>query len=118
MKVLFVGEKRSPSAIRMGVTWEDKRLASKQLFDAFEAIEADTEEFEFCNVMEPSIIRIDEAIEEGIPIVGMGRLAQTVLSKMGVQHTPMTHPAARGTIRRKSNYSQHVKEVLATIKER
>ena len=39
MKVLFVVEKRSPSAIRMGVTWEDKRLASKQLFDAFEAIE-------------------------------------------------------------------------------
>ena len=116
MKVLFVGEKRSPSAIRMGVTWEDRRLASKQLFDAFESLKVDTEDFEFCNVLEPSIIRIDEAIEEGVAIVGRGRLAQAVLTKMGVKHTPMIHPAARGSIRKKPNYSQHVSEVLESLK--
>jgi len=32
--MLFVGEKRSDTAKRMGVTWEDGRLATKQLFDA------------------------------------------------------------------------------------
>lgn len=41
---------------------------------------------------------------------------QSVLTKMGVKHTAMIHPAARGTIRRKSNYSQHVEEVLAVVK--
>ncbi|HIJ11754.1 TPA: hypothetical protein HA278_06865 [Candidatus Woesearchaeota archaeon] len=118
MKILFVGEKRSKTAIRMNVTWEDKRLASKQLFDAFESIGIDTDEFQFCNVFEPSIIMIDEAVEENIPIVGMGNIAQVVLNKMGVPHTPMIHPAARGNIRKKQNYTEHVKNVLTDVQRK
>ena len=34
MKILFVGEKRSPTAIAKGWTWADRRLAGKQLVDA------------------------------------------------------------------------------------
>ena len=30
MNYLFVGEKRSELAIKMGVTWKDGRLAAKQ----------------------------------------------------------------------------------------
>lgn len=30
--LMFVGERRSQSAIRMDVPWEDGRLAAKQLF--------------------------------------------------------------------------------------
>jgi len=35
---LFVGEERSPTAIRMGVTWKDKRLAAAHLSKAVEAL--------------------------------------------------------------------------------
>lgn len=34
---LFVGERPSPKAATMGVTWRDGRLAAKQLFDALVA---------------------------------------------------------------------------------
>lgn len=37
MLLVFVGERRSPAAIRMGVRWPDGRLAAKQLFDALRA---------------------------------------------------------------------------------
>jgi len=34
-KYLFVGERRSPTAIRMNVTWVDKRLAAGHLYKAY-----------------------------------------------------------------------------------
>ena len=103
MKILFVGENRSPSAIRMDVTWKDKRLAAKQLFDAFDALEVDYSDFKFTNVKEPEdfLTHLEVATKEEIPIVGMGRIVQKILKEMNITHIPMIHPAARGLIRKK-----------------
>jgi hypothetical protein len=38
-KYLFVGERRSPTAIRMNVTWVDKRLCAGHLSKAVEILE-------------------------------------------------------------------------------
>ncbi len=117
MKILFVGENRSPSAIRMAVTWKDKRLAAKQLFDAFDMNCIDYSEFEFCNVKEPEdfLDKVESAIDNKIPIVGMGRIVQRTLSNLGIEHTEMIHPAARGLIRKKENYADHVRSTLEKI---
>tara|TARA_R100001086_G_C11637406_1_gene203503 strand:- start:84 stop:446 length:363 start_codon:yes stop_codon:yes gene_type:complete len=119
MKILFVGENRSPSAIRMDVTWEDKRLAAKQLFDAFDALEVDHSEFKFTNVKEPEdfLTHLEVATEEEIPIVGMGRVVQQILNNMNIIHIPMIHPAARGSIRKKERYAEHVNGVLKEVAE-
>ena len=117
MKLLFVGENRSPSAIRMNVTWKDKRLAAKQLFDAFEMNGIDDSEFEFTNVKEPEdfLDQVEKAIDNQVPIIGMGRIVQQILNNMNIEHTPMIHPAARGAIRKKERYAEHVNEILAKV---
>ena len=117
MKLLFVGENRSPSAIRMNVTWKDKRLAAKQLFDAFEMNGIDDSEFEFTNVKEPEdfLDQVEKAITDQVPIIGMGRIVQQILNNMNIEHTPMVHPAARGLIRKKERYAEHVNEVLKEV---
>lgn len=51
--LMFVGERRSQSAIRMGVHWEDGRLAAKQLFDALLALGIDPQRCEFVHWWEP-----------------------------------------------------------------
>ena len=116
--VLFVGEQRSPTAIRMGVTWLDRRLAAKQLFDAFDALGVDPAQFRFCNVRETAAEAvIEEALADGVPIVGMGRIVQCELRRMGVSCHPMVHPAARGRVRRKAVYTAHVATVLQNFEE-
>ena len=115
MRVLFVGEKRSAKAVEMNVTWKDRRLASKHLFDAFESLGVNTDEFKFCNELEPSVVLVAEAIITNTPIVAMGRIAQKELSKMGVSYHAMIHPAARGRIRNKQRYAAHVREVLKEV---
>jgi hypothetical protein len=116
--VLFVGEQRSPTAIRMGVTWLDRRLAAKQLFDAFDTLGVDPAQFRFCNVRETKAEAvIGEAVAEGIPIVGMGRIVQGELRRMGVSYHAMVHPAARGKIRQKSVYTAHVATVMQKLED-
>ena len=117
MRILYVGERRSPRAIQMGVTWKDRRLAGKQLFDAFDTLEIDPSKFEFTNVFEPEdfLDHLEIATEKNIPIIGMGQKVQRVLSNMDIEHIPMIHPAARGSIRKKERYAEHVNEVLAQI---
>jgi len=117
MRILFVGERRSPRAIQMGVTWKDRRLAGKQLFDAFDTLGIDPSKFEFTNVFETEDFfdHLEIATEENIPIIGMGRKVQRVLSNMDIEHIPMIHPAARGSIRKKERYAGHVNEVISQI---
>ena len=117
MRILFVGERRSPRAIQMGVTWKDRRLAGKQLFDAFDTLVIDPSKFEFTNVSETEDFfdHLEIATEKNIPIIGMGRKVQRVLNNMDIEHIPMIHPAARGSIRKKERYAEHVNETLAQI---
>ena len=98
----------------MNVTWEDKRLAGKQLFDAFDELGIDYSEFRFTNIKEPEhfLSLADKAMKEKVTIIGMGNFVQRILSNMNIKHKKLIHPAARGSIRRKSTYANHVKEVL------
>lgn len=111
--LLFVGERRSPAAVRMGVRWQDGRLAAKQLFDALRAAGFDPERCEFVNWWERgSHQRVGEHIRRGGLVVAMGRKVQRALKKTGVAHLGIVHPAARGAIRKKERYSEHIRDVL------
>ncbi|SRR6266550_4602173 len=111
MKVLFVGEKRSPTAIRRGFRWEHGRLAAKQLFDALDALSFPRESCVFANAYERG--HITKIASHRGPIVAMGLKAQEKLAGLGIGFVPMIHPAARGKIRGKAAYKAHTRSVLA-----
>jgi hypothetical protein len=116
-KILFVGERRSPTAVRKGWRWTDGRLAAKQLFDAFNAIAFPVEQAVFVNLFEPGALRCVRTVEQcGVPVIAMGRKVQEELARQGVTFTPMVHPAARGRIRRKDLYIDHVRQVIQQVR--
>jgi len=116
-KILFVGERRSPTAKRMKVTWKDGRLAAKQLFDAFAAIDFNPDQAVFVNFFEPGgPTLIGTAAKLGVPIVAMGRKVQEALKSADIDYFAMVHPAARGKIRRKDLYTEHVRSVLQQVR--
>lgn len=106
---LFVGEERSPTAIKMGVTWKDRRLAAAHLSKAVEAIGIDWDKLTFKNVFEDDIEDIKSF--NGI-VVAMGRKVERELKKHQISHEYIHHPAARGKIRIVENYKAHVREKL------
>ena len=81
-KYLFVGERRSPTAIRMNVTWKDKRLAASHLSKAVENIGINWDDCEFKNVFEDDINEIHKF--KGV-IVAMGRKVERELKKHGLR---------------------------------
>ena len=109
-KLLFVGEERSPTAIRMGVTWKDRRLAAAHLSKATDALGLDWDSLCFMNVFEDNIEDIMSF--KGI-VVAMGRKVEKELKKHDIEHVFIMHPAARGKIRIIDNYVAHVKENLS-----
>ncbi len=111
-KFLFVGEERSPSAIRMNVTWKDRRLAAAHLSKAVEALGIDWDKCTFLNVYEDDIEKIRAF--KGVT-VAMGRKVEKEMIKNGIKHEYIHHPAARGKIRIIENYKQHVKEQLKSV---
>lgn len=106
---LFVGEERSPTAIRMGVTWKDKRLCAGHLSKATDALGIDWDNLNFKNVFEDDIQDIKSF--NGI-VVAMGRKVEKELKKYKIKHEYIHHPAARGKIRIVENYKAHVREQL------
>lgn len=113
--IVFVGEKRSKLAVRKGVTWQDGRLAAKQLFDALAHAGIDKDRCAFVNWFErggPGRVR-KLAGDDGAIVVGMGRKVQAALTKAKIAHLELVHPAARGAIRKKERYLAHVSKVLA-----
>lgn len=111
--VLFVGEKRSATAIKKGWTWKDGRLAAKQLFDAFDRVGFVRQRADFCNLFEPGgRAQVISAILCGKPIVAMGQKVHAELSKWAILHWEIVHPAARGAIRDKHRYAEHVMKVF------
>lgn len=115
MKFLFVGERRSDKAKKMGVTWRDGNLAAKQLFDALSANGIDPLAHEYCNLFERRKLFVRK-YSTTHTIVAMGHKVQSVLSQMGIEFISIVHPAARGTIRKKENYINHIKETLVDFK--
>lgn len=110
---LFVGERKSPTAIERGWSWQDGRLAAKQLFDALRELGVDPAMCAFANAYERGGMRIVRALyAEGWLVIGMGQKAQERLALACIPHRAMVHPAARGSIRKKEVYAAHVKAVL------
>lgn len=113
--LLFVGEERSELAVKMNVTWKDGRLAAKQLFDALNHVGIDPKDCKFTNIFERGgLTAIKNHKKEKGTIVCMGNKVKRELDKRKISYILIVHPAARGTIRKKENYFQHIKESLIT----
>jgi len=111
-KYLFVGEKRSQTAIDNNWTWIDGRLAATQLFDALNICGINPFTQEFVNVFLDDGDSNMFEIPKNFIVVGMGKTVQEELEKRGISHCKIVHPAARGSIRQKDKYAEHIKEVL------
>lgn len=122
---LFVGERPSRQAVKIGATWQNGRLAGKQLHDALRALHIDPGAHDYMNIWRwpersvldgpdeaESIVRIRQQHEHGRTVVGMGALVCAVLRREGIPHLQLIHPAARGAIRKKERYTAHVRAVL------
>ena len=118
--MIFVGENRSPTAKARGWRWEDGRLAARTLFDALAEIAIDPTEQTFVNlftdathawVTNPHTVRRLRATND--PIVALGQHVSERLTELGITHTMIVHPAARGKIRKRELYRAHVREALA-----
>ena len=73
-RFLFVGEQRSPRAIRMGVRLEDGRLAGRSLFDALITCGVDPTRHLYCNIFEGhGRLIVHRSERAGLTIVGLGR---------------------------------------------
>lgn len=120
-RFVFVGEKRSARAIRLGVRWQDGRLSGKTLHDALRAAGVDPAAELYLNVFrEGESFRVDRSVvrrlrglaASGLVVVGMGCKVQRALRRVGVEPVALVHPAARGVIRTRVLYQAHVAAVL------
>lgn len=116
-KFLFVGEKRSALARKMGVTWKDGRLSAKHLMTAIDHANLDINNCDFKNVfreiLDYNVIN-KTAVREikkfnGI-VVAMGRKVEKVLIENNIDHKFVYHPATRGEYRNINKYCNHFKE--------
>ncbi len=124
-RYLFVGERRSPTAIRLNVTWRDGRLAAKTLFAALCACGIEPADQEYVNLWhdDQTCWREDRAAlalvadreRRGVTVVALGRLVSARLSAAGISHRTLIHPAARGAIRRRDRYQAHVRDTLTGV---
>lgn len=107
---LFVGETRSEQAKKNGWSWEQGVSTAKYLFDALRDVGITPEEQEYTNLWN------DEGelqeIQTNKKVVGMGKVVQTKLKELGVEHIGIVHPAARGKWKKRDVYRSHLKEEL------
>jgi hypothetical protein len=125
-RFLFVGERPSEKAFRMGWTWESGRLAAKPLFEALAACGIAPQACGFVNLfgerpdaarsgtrtIDDRLLVIRAAAEAGTRIVALGNRVSAALVSGNVPHLTLIHPAARGAIRLRETYVAHVREVL------
>lgn len=123
---LFVGERPSRRAVRMGVTWSDGALAGATLFGALRNLGLDPSHQCYRNLYtspvrgaatdeedeKEAVGEIKRAQKRGLTVVGMGRIVQRVLAREGVPHLQLRHPAARGRERLRARYHTHARDVL------
>jgi len=97
----------------MDVRWQDGRLAAKQLFDALSGVGIDPGKCQFLNWWERgSRRRVAEHLCRGGLVVAMGRKVQGELEKKRVACLGFIHPAARGAIRKKGVYRDHIRSAV------
>jgi len=123
MPYLFIGEKRSKTAIAKGWTWADGRLAAKTLQEALAQLGLEHgKHYECVNLfydngtLDPVILTLAHRRQlQGWDVVGMGARVAQALRTYGLPHLRIIHPAARGKIRNRATYHAHVKERLSTV---
>jgi hypothetical protein len=118
-RFVFVGERRSPTAIRMGVTWKDGRLCAKNLHEALRCCGIEPLEQEFVNAWRDDgdldgdrLEYLEQAAKQGRTVVALGKRVRRLLMRRGIAHVSMIHPAARGAIRLAASYRAHVSATL------
>jgi uracil-DNA glycosylase len=124
-RYVFVGERPSPKAARIGATWQNGRMAARTLHAALEEIGERPEAHLFVNLwrkpglgptrerLAPGVLAVVlEEMERGAVVVALGRLVERELQRRAIPHRPMVHPAARGKIRKRERYVEHVRTVL------
>ena len=121
----FIGERPSMRAVQIGATWENGRLAGKTLRDTLASLGIDPDRQCYLNLYkmphrsdrdprdeEEAITQIRGLQTDGYMIVGMGQIVCRRLEACGIPHLQLTHPAARGSIRRTEHYRAHARYVL------
>jgi hypothetical protein len=130
----YVGERRSPTAVRRGWTWESGRLGAKTLREVLRAAgvepaaQVDLTRFSEDDpadwTPDPGRVRLlaswtTRARPRGprATVVALGRRVQRALTRAGIAHRALTHPAAREAIRRRERSRAHVAAVLGAGRE-
>lgn len=124
-RLVFVGERPSPLAYERGATWQNGRHAGKTLREALQAAELDPDRQLYLNLWSGPSEREDDPAHEGgvcqavqelarvgFCVVALGERVSRALTRRGIAHLKLTHPAARGRIRKTELYQAHVREVL------
>lgn len=124
---LFVGEKPSDKALELGATWRKGGQCATTLHSVLHRLGIHMREVRFTNlftrtpdnadgvIRSYTVSRIRRRAREGFVIVGMGQLVHTALCALGINHRHIVHPAARGVIRRKDTYVEHVRGILEDL---
>jgi hypothetical protein len=121
---VFVGERPSPRARQMRVTWQDGRLAAKPLHTALRACGIPPETQRYLNlfrtygpltVKQTALRRLQRWVRAGRTIVALGRRVAQALDAAGIPHLQLVHPAARGRIRNTDRYCAHVHATLSVV---
>jgi hypothetical protein len=121
----FVGERPSVRAMQIGASWENGRLAGKTLRDTLDSLGIDPDGQCYLNLYKmprkserdlrdegEAIMQIRRLQTDGYVIVGMGKIVCRRLETYRIPHLQLTHPAARGSIRRTEHYRAHARSIL------
>lgn len=122
LKFIFVGEKPSKRALQIGATWENGKLAGKTLKDSLTKLGIDPVEQMYLNLFNQDMTvdlhsgNIAFALQFTYTVVAMGKKVDKELTCREVKHISITHPAARGKIRKTELYQAHLAERLGVAK--
>lgn len=119
--IYFIGEKRSGQAIRNNWHWDDNVSTARYLLDCLKEIGIKQKDIIFRNLWwDDGILNYEVAVElkgTDIPIIGMGSIVCDKLDSLDIEHYSIIHPAARGKIRKKELYTEHLRSKLADVVE-
>jgi len=114
---LFVGENRSPLAIKKGYTWDSvpevSAHHSTKLFRALTNIGL-TRDQQFVNAWNDDG-SVNEFDTNGKIVIAMGQKVQEELKRRGIPFIPIVHPAARGIWCKQEEYNKMISESLIPI---
>lgn len=125
LRFVFVGEKRSQTAIKRGWTWESGRLAAKTLQEALLALGLRYGEHYTCRnlwddageVCADTMRELARFVGHGAHLVSLGHKVDRLLCQYAIPALRIIHPAARGAIRQRAVYQAHVQTVLSPYLE-